>query len=116
MQSTIEGEAEHKIFLTMKITDIIEAGGNITLSVSADDLHKFGRTLLKEAKAEFETVILAENEERFLSPAETAKMLDVDESTLWRWRKQEYLSPVRIGGKPRYRLSDIKKLLNREER
>jgi predicted DNA-binding transcriptional regulator AlpA len=95
----------------MRIADILEAGGNVTLSVSANDLNEFGRTMLREAKAEFEAAILAENEERYLSPAETAKMLDVDESTLWRWRKQEYFVPIRIGGKPRYRLSDIKKLL-----
>lgn len=95
----------------MKISEIIEAGGNLTLSVSANDLKEFGRTMLKEAKTEFESVILAENEERYLSPAETAKMLDVDESTLWRWRKQDYCVPIRIGGKPRYKLSEIKKLL-----
>jgi len=95
----------------MKITEILEAGGSITLAVSANDLKEFGRSMLKEAKAEFEAAILAENAERYLSPAETAKMLDVDLSTLWRWDKQEYLAPIRIGGKPRYRLTDIKKIL-----
>lgn len=70
--------------------------------------------MLREAKAEFEAAILAENEERFLAPAEASKMLSVDESTLWRWRKQEYFKPIYIGAKPRYRLSDIKKLLSGE--
>ncbi len=97
----------------MKITDILEAGGNITLFVNASDLREFGRIILKEAKTEFEAVILAENEERYLSPAETAKMLDVDESTLWRWKKRDYLMPVQVGGKPRYLLSDIKKILTK---
>ena len=35
----------------------------------------------------------------------------IDASTLWRWRKRGYLVPVSIGGKRRYRLSEIKKIL-----
>ncbi len=100
------------IIKALKIADILESGGNITLSINAKDLNEFGRKMLMEAKAEFEAAILAENEERYLSPAETAKMLSVDESTLWRWRKQQYFVPTYIGGKPRYRLSSIKKLLS----
>lgn len=47
-------------------------------------------------------------QEEYKTPNETAKMLDVDKSTLWRWAKQGYLVPVKWGNKSRYKLSDIK--------
>ncbi|HRW99892.1 MAG TPA: helix-turn-helix domain-containing protein [Cyclobacteriaceae bacterium] len=38
-------------------------------------------------------------------------MLDIHVTTLYRWEKQNYLIPIRIGTKVRYRKSDIEKLL-----
>lgn len=35
-------------------------------------------------------------------------MLEVDKSTLWHWDKEGYLKKVHIGGKPRYRESEVK--------
>ena len=39
------------------------------------------------------------------------ELLDVSKSTMWRWKQRGYLVPVRIGGNDRYRLSDIKKII-----
>ena len=36
-----------------------------------------------------------------------AEMLDIHVTTLYRWEKQNYLIPIRIGTKVRYRKSDI---------
>jgi len=41
-----------------------------------------------------------------------AEMLDVDKSTLWRWAKIGYLVPINVGGKRRYRMSDVNRILN----
>ena len=81
---------------------------NINITVSLEDLTKFGRYLIDETKREYEKV---EEEEQYITPKQTAKMLDVDISTLYRWRKQNYLNHIEIGGKRKYRLSDIKKIL-----
>jgi predicted site-specific integrase-resolvase len=35
----------------------------------------------------------------------------VDLSTLHRWHKSSYLTHIEIGGKRRYRMSDVKKIL-----
>ena len=48
---------------------------------------------------------------KYLTANETAKHLGVDISTLWRWDKTGYLTKVRVGGKVRYRLSDVTKLM-----
>jgi predicted site-specific integrase-resolvase len=52
--------------------------------------------------------------DRLLSPKETSQMFDVDLSTLYRWDKLGYLTKIKIGGKVRYRMSDIQKLMKHE--
>ncbi|KAB3719411.1 helix-turn-helix domain-containing protein, partial [Phocaeicola vulgatus] len=39
------------------------------------------------------------------------KMCDVCDTTLWHWSKKNYLKPVKVGNKVRYRQSDIQKIL-----
>ena len=54
-----------------------------------------------------------ENDERFLTREETAKLLHVDFSTLRRWNKQGVLCPNKVG--PRrimYKYVDVLKKLN----
>jgi hypothetical protein len=50
--------------------------------------------------------------DKLLSPKETGEMLSIDVSTLYRWDKLGYLTKIKIGGKVRYRLSDIQKLFS----
>lgn len=52
-------------------------------------------------------------EEKYLTADETAEILGVDKSTLWRWNKCGYLSNVKIGSKVRYRLTDVEELMKR---
>lgn len=42
-----------------------------------------------------------------LTPKNVRERLSVSSSTLWRWEKEKYLTPVRVGGKVFYRSSDI---------
>lgn len=49
---------------------------------------------------------------REVSIKQVCEMLDVDPSSLWRWRKRGYLVPAEIGGKRRYKISDIRRILN----
>ena len=52
--------------------------------------------------------------EIYLSRTKVMEMLEeVASATLWRWQKCGYLVPLSVGGKKRYRLSDIQQLLNR---
>mgnify|MGYP003623299785 CR=1 FL=1 len=45
-----------------------------------------------------------------LTAEETAKRLEVDRSTLWRWSKENYLVAVKWGNKVRYKLSDVERV------
>ena len=55
------------------------------------------------------------DDERFITREETAKLLHVDFSTLWRWNKLGLLRPNKVG--PRrvmYKYSDVLRKLNGE--
>ena len=58
---------------------------------------------------------IVHDDERFITREETAKLLHVDYSTLWRWNKLGLLCPNKVG--PRrvmYKYSDVLKKLNGE--
>ena len=42
---------------------------------------------------------------------EVKKMCGVCDTTLWHWSKKNYLKPVKVGNKVRYRQSDIQRIL-----
>ena len=64
-----------------------------------------------ETKQQIEQTLADAAAETYLSPKKTAELLDVNASTLWRWGKINYLTPIELGGKRKYKISDINKLL-----
>ena len=52
--------------------------------------------------------------ETYLTEGEVRQMLNVSHSTLWRWKKEEYLIPVKVGRKNRYKKSEIEALFNQK--
>lgn len=92
------------------IQEVLMSGGaNITLSVSGDDLKEFGTSLIRQTINQ----MTSEKNEVMLKTNEVAKKLGVDRSTLYRWDKSGYLKPVRMGGVPRYRLSDVETIMKK---
>ena len=95
----------------MILKDLMQQG-NITISVSLNDLKEFAQDLIKTTKQELEQQITDANTETYPSPEQVAKILDVDRTTLWRRHKKGYLCHTEVGGKRRYRMSDINAILN----
>jgi excisionase family DNA binding protein len=50
--------------------------------------------------------------ETYPTPKQVCEILGVDNSTLWRWKRKGYLVPANVGGKVRYKMSEVKALLN----
>ena len=84
---------------------------NAIYQLSGVDLQEFAMTLITNTKKELEAEILADKTERYLSPKQAAEILGVDLSSLWRWSKRDYLIPSNVGGKKRYKYSEVKALL-----
>ncbi len=93
----------------MSIQEIIKSGANVSITVSALELKEFLLSLISERDEEKRKHIPVP--ETYLTQEEVATKLRVDKSTLWRWDKSGYLTKVRVGGKVRYRLSDVTKLM-----
>ena len=85
---------------------------NLNITVGLDELIEFGKFMVAETKEQIERTLANVAEETYLSPKKTAELLDCDVSTLWRWNKRNYLIPCEIGGKRRYKMSDIQRILN----
>lgn len=96
----------------MSIQELIKTEANITISIGINDLRAWHNEVITSTKKELEDVVLAEKAEKYLSPAQVSEMLGVDLTTLWRWAKKKYLTPVEVGGKRRYRMSEIRSILN----
>lgn len=93
----------------MSIKELINSNPNVAITVNAVDLKEWALSLIDEAQK-----AKKEQEETYLTADEAAKYIPCSKPTLWRWNKTGYLKSVKIGSKVRYRLSDIKNLLNKE--
>lgn len=93
------------------IKDILCTEKNVIIQVSSEDLKAFAQEILIGAKSiamiEAET---AASSDQLLTIDEAAKLLSVSKMTLYRWDQNGILKKVEIGGKRRYRKSDIERL------
>lgn len=85
--------------VTVRLGDLLEAGD------------KLARRIREEAQRDAERARRQWGD--VLVPKEEARQMlgSPDPSTLWRWEKAGYLSPVRIGVRVHYRRSDIDALV-----
>jgi len=94
----------------MNLKEIMKEGP-LTLAVGANDLMVFAKNLIYEAKRELEEAVIKKQSERYVSTKTACNILDVDECTLWRFGKKQLLFPIKVGGKNRYRISDIERIM-----
>lgn len=94
----------------MDIKSILEAGANVTLSVTPADLREFFLAIAKEIM-DAPTVKEEPQQEAYLSNDEVAAKLGVSKNTLWRWGRDGYLKPFKVGKKLFYKSSDVEALM-----
>jgi len=91
----------------------------LMVSVSLEDLLSAGRTLSAEiiesiAQTRDEATFDAGEKEQLLTREETGRKLGVSYATLWRWSRDGYLTPVKVGSQTRYRAADISALISKK--
>ena len=94
-----------------KIYTIAKECESLTLSIKAGELVEAIDYCINKTRRDLEQLITDANSETYPSPDQVSKMLDVTKPTLWRWSKQNYLVPIEIGGRRRYKMSDVRKIL-----
>ncbi len=83
----------------------------LQISISLGDLMEFGNLLIHNTKCELEQQIADQKAETYLSREKVMEIFGVGQTTMWRWQKSSYLVPINVGGKRRYRMSDVKRIL-----
>lgn len=95
----------------MAIAELLKTDSNVQLVVNVMDLKEFALTIMQVAKAE----ALAEKEpEKWLTRNECAKVFGISTNTLWRWQRDGYLVPHKVGRKTMYKQSEVDQLMNGE--
>jgi predicted DNA-binding transcriptional regulator AlpA len=83
----------------------------IKLEVSGEDLLNFSNDLINRAKNELSVEIAEARKEKYLTKEEVKEICGVCDATLWHWNKKNYLNTIKIGNKVRYRMSDVRRIL-----
>jgi prophage antirepressor-like protein len=86
---------------------------DVNITLKAGELIEAIDYCVNRTRKELEQLITDANTETYPSIEQVSKILDVNKTTLWRWQKQGYLIPIEVGGKRRYKMSDINKILNK---
>jgi len=97
--------------MNIDILNLSKLCPELNITVRAADLTEMAVFIVSEAKRQMQQDLADAAAETYVSPQKTAEMLDVDISTLWRWKKRGYLIPIEVGGKRRYKMSDVKRIL-----
>ena len=97
----------------MNIKELAQCAPAINITITAAELKDFATQLIAETKAELEQSISESKAEAYLTGEKVMEMLEISKATLYRWKQRGYLVPIRIGGNDRYRLSDIKHILQK---
>lgn len=96
----------------MNILSIIQdEKASIKLEVTGEDLLNFSNDLINRAKNELSVEIAEARKEKYLTKEEVKEICGVCDATLWHWNKKNYLKTIKIGNKVRYRMSDVRKIL-----
>lgn len=94
------------------LIELAKACPEAIISVKIGDLIEANEALVAKTKEQLEQIITDQATETYPSRQKVAEILDVDLSTLHRWAKRGLLVPIEIGGKRRYRMSDVRRMLN----
>lgn len=83
----------------------------LQVSITLGELVEANRLLIAESKRELEQEIADSKAETYVSRAQAMQILGKGSTTLWRWKKLGYLVPVTVGAIDRYRMSDIRRIM-----
>jgi DNA-binding NtrC family response regulator len=93
--------------------DLLSNSSGVNITINAGQLIEAIDYCVDRTRTALEQQINDAAAETYPSRNKVAEILDVDLSTLHRWAKSNYLKPIEIGGKRRYRMSDVNRILGK---
>ncbi|KAF0236513.1 MAG: hypothetical protein FD181_2680 [Prolixibacteraceae bacterium] len=96
----------------MEIQELLKTDANFNVTITIKDLKEWHKEVIADTRRELEEVVISDKAESYPTPKQVAEMLNVDLTTLWRWNKKGYLKSIEFGGGRRYKMSEVRKLIN----
>ena len=96
----------------MSINEMLTSGASVTISVTPADLKEFALSIVDEVSKAADAAREAEASEKYLTTKDVASLYGVTINTLWRWKRDRYLVPVKVGHRTYYKRSEVYALLN----
>lgn len=90
------------------LASLVDSGANIPVSITLEDLRRFHQEMTTRTG---KMPNPDSDDDRLLSAGQVCELLDVSRSALRRWGKSGYLVSFKIGGRLRFRMSDIRKII-----
>lgn len=84
---------------------------NISVQISLETLLEGGRMLIAEVTDQLRQELSEANSESHVRTKKACEILDVSPTTIWRLEKSGKLHPLWIGGEKRYKMSELKAIL-----
>ena len=97
----------------MNIKNLLDAGMNVSITITPADLKEFALLIIAQAKEEQQR---EQQPESYMTPDEVAEVFGITRNSLWRWDRLNYLKPVRCGRRLHYKRSEVMALLNGNNR
>ena len=95
----------------LSFQDVLDNNVATLVVMRPDDLKQTIIDAINEAKRKMEDDIKLNASDMFLTTNQVLQRLAISRTTLWNWNKAGYIIPVEIGGKLRYKLSDVNAIL-----
>lgn len=93
------------------IYELAQLCPDITVSIKLGELIECNKLLIAETRREFEKQTKQKNTETYPDRAEVMDILGVSCATLLRYEKMGLLNRLPVGGRIRYRMSDVKRFM-----
>ena len=95
----------------LSFQDVLENDMATLVVMRAEDLKQTIIETINEAKRNMEKEIALNQSDVLLTSNQVLERLSISRTTLWHWVKRRYIIPIEIGGKQRYKLSDVNAIL-----
>ena len=99
----------------LSFQDVLANGMATLVVMRAEDLKQTIIDTVNEGKRNMQRDIALNNSDVLLTSSQVLERLSISRTTLWHWVKKRYIIPVEIGGKQRYKLSDVNAILKGED-
>jgi hypothetical protein len=87
----------------------------IAVTIDGEDLMEFVQAVYEDAQQKAAIAVEQQNSEEFVSTERTKEMLQVCDTTLWKWAKRRKLVPIKVGTRNMYCKKDVLAVLKGEK-